>query len=173
MVEKRDFLAEFSGAEALLEAVRQAREAGYTRLSAYTPFPVEGLAEALGYREHIVPMLGFAGAVFGAVLGYLMQVYTSLNFPTNSGGRDVVAPPAFLVITFELTILFSALFLLLGMLALNRLPRLHHPLFDVERFRLASRDRFFLRISADDPSFADARAFLEKIRPASLNEVPA
>jgi hypothetical protein len=173
MTESRDLLIEFSSANALLDAVRQAREAGYRGLDTYTPFPVEGLAETLGIKERLMPKIGFAGAIFGAILGFLMQIYVNVDFPINSGGRDVIAVPAFLVVTFELTILFSALFLLFGMLALNRLPRLHHPLFDVERFHLASRDRFFLRLSADDPSFENARIFFEEMAPVSLSEVPS
>jgi hypothetical protein len=111
--------------------------------------------------------------VFGAAVGFFMQVYVNLDFPLNSGGRDVIAVPAFLVVTFELTILFSALFLLVGMLWLNRLPRLHHPLFDVERFHLASRDRFFLRLSKADPAFKrpEAESFLRTLGPVSVSEV--
>jgi ActD protein len=174
MAEGHDLLVEFSSADALLEAVKTARNAGYSKLNAYTPFPVEGLAEALGFKERIMPMIGFAGAVFGAALGYFMQVYVNIDFPLNSGGRDIIPVPAFLVVTFELTILFSAAFLLFGMLALDRLPRLHHPLFDIERFHLASKDRFFLRLSATDPTFnaPDAQAFFRRLSPISVHEVP-
>jgi hypothetical protein len=173
MVDDRDILAEFASADALLAAVKKARETGYTQLEAYTPFPVDGLAEAIGFDEDIIPYVGFAGAVFGAAVGFFMQVYVNLDFPLNSGGRDVIAVPAFLVVTFELTILFSALFLLVGMLWLNRLPRLHHPLFDVERFHLASRDRFFLRLSKADPAFKrpEAESFLRTLGPVSISEV--
>jgi hypothetical protein len=173
MPESADLMAEFSSADALLDAVRQVREAGYRRIEAYTPFPVEGLAEALALDEDIIPIVGFGGAVFGAAVAFFMQAYVNLDFPLNSGGRDVIPVPAFLVVTFELTILFSALFLLVGMLILDRLPRLHHPLFDVERFHLASSDRFFLRLSAGDSRFqrSETEDFLRRLGPISLSQV--
>jgi Protein of unknown function (DUF3341) len=173
MADGRDLLAEFASADALLGAVHKARDEGYTRMDAYTPFPVDGLAEAIGFDEDIIPYVGFAGGVFGAAVAFFMQVYVNLDFPLNSGGRDVIPVPAFLVVTFELTILFSALFLLIGMLWLNRLPRLHHPLFDVERFHLASKDRFFLRLCDGDPAFKrpEAESFLKTLGPVSVSEV--
>jgi hypothetical protein len=166
-------LAEFKTPELLLDAVKRTRQSGYRRIEAFTPFPVEGLADALGIRDGRVPWLGLIGGIFGALSGFLMQVYVNLDFPLNVGGRDVIAVPAFLVVTFELMILFAVLFPILGMLALNRLPCLHHPLFDVERFHLASVDRFFLYIRTADSGHdeAEARSFLSSLDPVSITKV--
>jgi hypothetical protein len=169
MAERVLLLAEFSSADALLEAIGKARGAGFRRIEAFTPFPVEGLAEALGIRERAIGPLTFAGGVFGALLGYLMQVYVNLDYPLNVGGRDLIAVPAFLVVTFELTILFAVLAAILGMLVLDRLPRLNHPLFEVPRFRLASLDRFFLCLESEDR--AAAERLLRSLAPVGISEV--
>lgn len=165
-------LAEFRTPEQLLEAARQAREAGFRRIDGASPYPVEGLAEALGFRDSRVPLLTLAGGVFGALLGYGMQVFTNRDFPLNVGGRPLVAPPAFTLITFELMVLFAVLAGIIGMLALNRLPRLNHPLFEVETFRLDAPDAFFLIVFADDPRFDRARRFLEGLDPVRIDAVP-
>lgn len=167
-------LAEFDRAETVLAAANRTREAGYRQFDAYTPFPIDGLAEAVGFRDTRVLWLTLVGGLFGAAFAYAMQVYVNLDFPLDVGGRPVVAPPAFLIVTFELLILFAVLFPVVGMLAMNGLPRLHHPLFSVERFHLASRDRFFLCIESDDPMFdlEKTRAFLEGLDPVSVAEVP-
>lgn len=166
-------LAEFDRPERLVDAARQAHRAGFRRIDAYSPFPVEGLAEAIGFRDRRVPWLTLAGGVFGAVLGYGMQVYTSHAYPIGIGGRPLVAPPAFLLITFELMVLFAVLSAIVGMLALNRLPRLHHPLFDVEAFHLASSDKFFLLVFGNDRRFDrdETRRFLEGLKPVRIDIV--
>jgi hypothetical protein len=171
MADRVRLLAEFASADALLDAVARARDAGFRKLEAYTPFPIEGLAQALGFRERTIGPLTFAGGVFGALVGYFMQVYVNLDYPLNVGGRGVIAVPAFLVVTFELTILFAVLAAILGMLGLNRLPRLNHPLFEVPRFRLASLDRFFLCIESEDR--AATERFLRALAPVEISEVTA
>lgn len=168
-------MAEFMSAEALKEAVRQARERGYRHLDAFTPFPVEGLAEEIGFADRRVPLATLAGGIFGAALGYGMQVYTNLNYPLNVGGRPIVAPTAFMLIAFELLVLFAVLFGISAMLILNRLPRLHHPLFGADRFDTASLDRFFLVIFSNDERF-DARGtqdFLWGLHPERVQAVPS
>jgi len=160
-------LAEFEKAEQLSEAVRRAREAGFERMDAYSPFPIEGLAELLGMQDSRVSWLTAIGGILGAGLGYGLQVYTNLDFPIIVGAREPVAPPAFALITFELCVLFAVLFAIGGMLALNRLPRLNHPLFDVDGFQLASTNRFFLVIFGDDGLFdrEQTTRFLRRLRP--------
>lgn len=175
---KRPFgvLAEFGDPEALLAAVRRAREAGCRRMDAFTPFPVEGLAEELGLRDTAVPAVVFVGGLIGAATGYLLQVGLNvLDYPINVGGRPLHSVPMFLVVTFELTILAAALAAVLGMLALNRLPMPYHPVFNVPGFALASTDRFFLLIEAADPLFDPVRArrFLEGLGPKGVWDVDA
>ena len=167
-------LAEFDGPKELLEAARRAEREGYQKKDAYTPFPVEGLAEALGFRGSKLPFIVLCGALVGGLAGYLLQYYASvLYYPMNIGGRPLHSWPAFIPVTFELTILGGALAAILGMLALNGLPRPHHPLFNVPRFELASRSHFFLCIESRDPRFdrQKTREFLESLRPREVIEV--
>lgn len=166
-------LAEFDSAEKLTAAVRRSRKAGFRDLDAYSPFPIEGLAEALGFHDRRVPWLTFAGGVFGAALGYFMQVLINFRYPLDIGGRPLTPWQPFMLITFELTVLFSVLFSIGAMLACNHLPRLHHPVFDVAAFHLASSDKFFLIVLRTDRKF-DPRAtreFLATLRPVRIDEV--
>jgi hypothetical protein len=152
-------LGEFISADQLVEASRLAREAGYRRIDAYSPFPVHGLAEALGARATRLPFIVLMGGITGGVLGYLLQYYcVVVSYPLNIGGRPYHTWPPFIPITFEMTILGAALAAVFGMLALNGLPRPHHPLFAVPEFSLASHSRFFLCIEARDPHFDLARS---------------
>jgi hypothetical protein len=147
-------LAEFDSPTELVRAVHAAREQGYRRMDAYAPFPVEGLYEALGHRPTRLPFVIFAGGLLGALGGYSLQVWVStIAYPLNIGGRPLHSWPAFIPVTFETTVLTAAVFAVLGMLAMNGLPRPYHPLFHVPRFALASRDQFFLCIEAGDPRF--------------------
>lgn len=167
-------LAEFASADALLQAAAAARAGGYRKLDAYTPFPVEGLSEALGMEHTRLPWIVLAGGAVGAIAGYGLQYWVSvIEYPLNIGGRPLHSWPAFIPITFETTILVASLSAVLGMLALNGLPRPHHPLFAVEAFSLASRDRFFLCIEARDPQFdaVETRRFLETLAPAGITLV--
>jgi hypothetical protein len=168
-------VAEFEDPTALVEAARAAREAGYRRMDAYTPFPVEGLAEELGFHRTRLPWIVFAGGVIGCFGGYFMQYYlNAVDYPINVGGRPLHSWPAFIPVTFEVTVLVAALTAVLGMFAMNGLPMPYHPLFNVPRFALASRDRFFLCIEARDPKFdRDAtRRFLNTLHPRAVAEVP-
>lgn len=167
-------LAEFEDASALVEATRQAYEKGYRRMDAYSPFPVEGLAEALGFPKTRLPLLVLVGGILGGLAGYALQYYSSvISYPINVGGRPLHSWPAFIPVTFELTILMAALFAVLGMLALNGLPMPYHPVFNVPRFALATRDRFFLCLEATDPLFQveETKGFLESLQPREVTEV--
>lgn len=147
-------LAEFDGPNQLLEAAGRIRAEGYRRMDAFTPYPVEGLAEALGFRGAIVPALTLAGGVAGCLGGFFLQYYIAVhNYPINVGGRPLNSWPYFIPIAFELTVLLAAICTVAGMLALNRLPMPHHPLFNDERFSLASSTGFFLAIESADPRF--------------------
>ena len=167
-------MAEFATPGDLIAAAEAARWAGYRRMDAFTPFPIERLSEALGHRPSRVPMLVLVGGVIGALLGYGLQYWVSaVTYPLNVGGRPYNSWPAFIPVTFEVTILIAGLFAVLGMLALNRLPTPYHPVFNVERFALASRDRYFLCIESKDPKFdeGDTRAFLAGLRPSGVFDV--
>ncbi len=167
-------LAEFNDAERLLDGARQARAAGYTQLDSYTPFPIEGLAEILGFREQRIPWLTLIGGVVGALAGFGMQAWANWSFPIDIGNRPLIATTAFMLITFELLVLGAVFFCIGAMLGLNRLPRLHHPLFDVEEFRLASADKFFLLVLSNDVLFSRERvgAFLQGLGPVRVSVVP-
>lgn len=167
-------LAEFADPEALA-AVREARQAGYRRIDAFTPFPVAGLAEAMDLREGWLAWVGSGAFVAGGALGYLLQWYlNAVDYPLDVGGRPLAAWPAFTLPAFEIAVLFAAVVSALAMLVRDRLPRLHHPLFDVARFGLASGDRFFLAIARADPLFeAEATLrFLRGLRPQHIERVP-
>ena len=166
-------LGEFGTADALLAAAKQARAEGYRRMDAFSPFPVEGVADVLRIKDHKMGWLAFAGGCFGIVLALGTQVYVNLDYPVEVGGRPIMAFPAFFVVDFELMILFAVLFAIFGMFALNRLPKLHHPLFGTPRFSLASDDRFFLYIEASDPKFdaEGTRGFLGSLGAWTIEEV--
>src|SRR5207244_699855 len=147
----------------------------YQKMDAYTPFPVEGLAEALGFRHTRVPLLILVGGIVGCVGGFFMQYWcAAISYPVNIGGRPLNSWPAFIPVTFELTVLCAALAAVVGMLALNRLPMPYHPVFNVPRFALASRDRFFLHIEGLDLQF-DRKGpveFMAGLQPREVTEVP-
>jgi hypothetical protein len=167
-------VAQFDRPETLLTAIERARAEGFRDVEAFSPFPVDGLAEAVGFRERWLAPITLAGGLAGAAVGYGMQVYTNLDFPLNIGGRPLVAPAAFALITFELMVLFAVLACIGAMLLLNRLPRLHHPLFEIDAFHFATSDRFFLAILSSDPKFDPPRTrrFLQSLRPISIDDAP-
>ena len=168
-------LAEFDSPNDLLHAARKAYAEGYRRLDAYSPFPIEEVSEAIGYARSRMPLVVLVGGLLGGLGGYLMQYWiAALNYPLNIGGRPLNSWPAFIVVTFEMTILGGALFAVFGMLALNRLPMPYHPVFNVERFAFASKDRFFLCIYSNDPRFdrAQTEKFLQGLSPKNVAEVP-
>jgi len=177
---KRDpiygLMAEFDSPTAVVAAARQTSSAGYQKIDAYSPFPVEELAEAIGFHKNGVPLVVLIGGILGGLSGYLMQYWIAVDaYPINVGGKPLHSWPAFIVVTFEMTILFAGIAAVFGMLALNGLPMPYHPVFNVERFAFASKDRFFLIIFASDAKYdrAETRRFLESLNPRSLSEVPS
>jgi len=167
-------MAEFDDPATLVAATRHSYQEGYRRMDAYSPFPVEGLAEALGARRKEVPLIVLLGGLVGCFGGFFMQYYiAAIYFPLNIGGRPLNSWPAFIPVTFELTVLVAALSAVFGLLALNRLPMPYHPTFNVPRFKFASRDSFFLCIEATDAKFdRDAtREYLLSLGPREVNEV--
>jgi hypothetical protein len=169
-------MAEFDSAKDLVVAARRTHGAGYKKIDAYSPFPVEELAEAIGFHKNGVPLVTLIGAIIGGLTGYLLQYWVAVvNYPVNIGGRPYHSWPAFIIITFELTILFGGISAVFGMLALNGLPMPYHPVFNVERFAMASKDRFFLIVFSSDPKYdpAGTRQFLEGLAPRSVSEVPS
>lgn len=167
--------AEFESPDDLLVAVRRAREAGYSRMDAYTPFPVHGLSDELRFRDERVPIFMFLGAVAGALTGFFLQTYTNAwDYPFNVGGRPLIAYAAWVPVTFECTILFSALTGVFSMIIMNGLPRPYDPMFNIPNFARASQDRFFLCIESKDPNFAvdDTTKFMENLGALSVEAVP-
>jgi hypothetical protein len=168
-------VAEFDSPEAILAAAKAAHAEGYRVMDAYTPFPVHGLSDAVGFKRTKLPLIVLLGGITGAIGGFSMQYFANvIHYPLNIGGRPWNSWPAFIIPTFEMTILFSALSAVLGMLALNGLPQPYHPLFNVPSFALASRSLFFLCIEHADPKFnVDAtRRFLEAQGPRLVSLVP-
>ena len=167
-------LAEFDGPQELLDAARRAREAGYRCMEAYTPFPVEEISEVIGARRLWIPLIVLVGGICGGLGGFFMEYYASaLHYPLNIGGRPLWSWPAWIPITFELTVLVAALSGALGMLAINGLPQPYHPVFNVEQFKLATQNRFFLCIEAADPKFDRDRTrdFLAGLQPREVFDV--
>ena len=168
-------VAEFPTEHDLIDAVEKTRLAGYRRIEAYTPFPVEGLYEALALKRNNVPLITLIGGLTGGLGGFFFQLWVSaIAYPLNIGGRPLNSWPAFIPVTFELTVLGAALSAVFGMLALNGLPRPHHPLFNVNRFvRHATSDRFFLCIEARDPKFniSESARFLKALHASHVIEV--
>jgi Protein of unknown function (DUF3341) len=147
-------IGEFENPGELIEAARRAREEGYRKMDAYSPYPIHELTKALALPRTKLPFLVFIGGVLGCGTALLMQWFaTVVHYPINVGGRPLASWPSYIPITFELTVLFAAGTAVLGMLGLNGLPMPYHPIFNAPRFVLASRDRFFLCIEAKDPMF--------------------
>ena len=168
-------MAEFASAAELLEAVRASRGAGYERLEAYTPYPVDGMPQALGLRKSPIPLLTLVGGLLGAATGWFLQWYSAvLDYPLNAGGRPLYSWPAFIPSTIELGILGACVCAFGGMLWLSGLPRLRHPVFDTADFERVSRDRFFLCIRSEDPMFHLERthAWLMALSPIRVAATP-
>ncbi|HZV04342.1 MAG TPA: DUF3341 domain-containing protein [Gemmataceae bacterium] len=168
-------LAEFDSPTALVQATRSAYEAGYRRMDAYAPFPIEGLPEALGFHRTRMPMLILIGGIVGALSGFALQYYCAvISYPINVAGRPLNSWPSWIPVTFELTVLIASLTAVLGLLALCGLPMPYHPLFHVPRFSRATRDAFFLCIECIDPRFdrTATKDFLSGLNPREVSEVP-
>ena len=169
-------MAEFDQVTDLVDAVKHTRAAGYRQFDAYTPFPVEAVAEAMGVHRNRLPLIVLLGGLIGFVSGYALAYWTSvIDFPLNVGGRPLHSWPAFIPVTFETTVLGAAIATVLGMFALNGLPMPYHPVFNVPRFVMASKDRFFLIVFSTDPKYepASTRRFLESLGARSISEVPS
>lgn len=167
-------VAEFDDPDVLLGAVKKAYEAGYRTMDAYSPFPIHGLAEAMGVNKTLVPLCTLMGGITGAFAGFFMQWFASaVHYPYAIGGKPFNSWPAFIPITFECAILFGAFAALGSMLFFNGLPRLHHPIFGAKRFARASSDGFFLCIEASDAQFDDekTRTFLQDLEPVEVSTV--
>jgi hypothetical protein len=156
-------MAEFDSAQELIDAAHKAHEAGYQKIEAYSPFPVEGLAEVIG-------------GILGGLSGYMLQYWVAaITYPTNIGGRPYHSWPSFIIVTFEMTILFGGLSAVFGMLALNGLPMPYHPVFNVPEFKKASENKFFLVVFSSDPKYDSAATlnFLKGLSPRMIAEVPS
>jgi hypothetical protein len=167
-------LAEFETPEELLKAAQRAHDAGYKKIDAFSPLPIEGLAEAVGFHGTILPVIVFCGGLLGGLTGFAMQYYANvISYPMDVGGKPYNSWPAFIPITFELTVLGAALCAVFGMLAMNGLPTPYHPVFNVARFALASNDRFFLVVKVRDKLFelSKTKKFLEGLNPHGVFEI--
>jgi hypothetical protein len=169
-------MAEFANPADLIHAAERTYAEGYRKIDAYTPFPIEEVSEAIGFHRSGVPLVVLIGGLLGCLSGYAMQYWISaINYPINIGGRPLNSWPAFIVVTFEMTILFAGLAAVFGMLALNGLPMPYHPVFNVPRFAFATKDRFFLIIFSSDANYdpVGTRRFLESMEPHAISEVPS
>ena len=167
-------MAEFDNPSDVVAAATRAYEAGYRRLDAYSPYPIEELSEAIGVHSTKMPMIVLIGGIVGGIAGYLLQFYTHvIDYPLNVGGKPLHSWPQFIPITFETTVLGAALSAVFGMLALNGLPEPYHPVFNAPNFALASRDRFFLLVEAADPKFdpEETRGLLQSLGAREVTDV--
>jgi len=167
-------MAEFDDPNVVVAAARRTYDAGYRRINAYSPYPIEELSEAIGYQRNYVPLIVLIGGILGGVGGFALCAWTSaIDYPLNVGGRPLISTPSFIPITFECTVLAASLFAFIGMLLMNHLPQPYHPVFNVPAFDRVSQDRFFLCVKADDPRFSatETRAFLESLGAKTVSDV--
>jgi len=167
-------LAEFRAPGEVVAAAQRVREAGYRKVDAYSPYPIEALSEALDFHRSPLPKLVLGGGILGLLVGFGLEYWASvIEYPMNIGGRPLNSWPAFIIPAYETTILFAAATAVLGMLALNGLPEPYHPVFNVPGFALATRDRFFICIEATDPRFdrLQTRSFLASLGASEVSEV--
>jgi hypothetical protein len=167
-------MAEFDSPSDLVAAARKTYEAGYRRINGYSPFPIEELSEAIGFTKTSLPLIVLIGGILGGVGGFFMQYWMEvIDYPLNVGGKPFNSWPAFIPITFESTVLCAAFAAVLGMLALNKLPQPYHPVFNAPNFALATRDRFFLVIEANDPKFnhEEVSRFMKQLDAKDVTDV--
>ncbi len=168
------YLAEFSSAQALVDAAEAAHKAGFTKTDAYSPFPIPEIDHSLGIRRTILPWIILSMGIIGGSAGFFMQWFANtVHYPLNIGGRPPNSWPMFIPITFEMTILFSAFTAGIAMILMNGLPKHYHPVFNVPGFSRASSESFFLSIEADDPNFDREKTmeFLKSLNPLEVSEV--
>ncbi len=168
-------IAEFDTPTQIVTAARKTYAAGYRKIDAYSPFPVEGLSEAIGFHKDNVALVCLVGGILGLGTAYVLQYWiNAIGYPLNVGGRPFHSWPSFIVVCFEMTVLFGGLAAAFGMLAMNGLPMPYHPVFNVPSFSFASRDKFFLVIEAADPMFERSATyqFLSGLEPRVITEVP-
>ena len=167
-------MAEFESPTDLVAAAHRVYSLGYRRINGYSPFPIEELSEAIGFTKTSLPLIVFIGGLVGGLSGFLMQYWiAAIDYPINVGGKPTNSWPAWIPITFEMTVLFAAFSAVLGMLILNKLPQPYHPVFNLPNFALATRDRFFLAIEANDPKFNHAEVvdLLKSLNAVAVNDV--
>ena len=167
-------MAEFDNPSDLVAAARRAHQAGYRRINGYSPYPIEELDEAIGFTRTSLPLIVLIGGILGGLGGFFMQYWMEvIDYPLNVGGKPFNSWPAFIPITFECTVLVAAFAAVFGMLALNKLPQPYHPVFNAPNFALATRDKFFLVIEANDPKFrhAEATQFMNTLGAMGVNDV--
>jgi hypothetical protein len=155
-------VGEFNTGEELMKAAEAARHAGFTKMDSYSPFPIHGMSEALGFRDTKVPWTVFICGILGTTFGYTLQWYTSvIDYPMNVGGKPLNSVPAFIPVAYEFTILFAAFSAAIGMFVYNKLPQPYHPIFNTKNFERASQDKFFLAVEATDPNYDPSK--IEKV----------
>ena len=167
-------MAEFDNPSDLVAAARRAHEAGYRRINGYSPYPIEELDEAIGFTRISLPLIVLIGGILGGLGGFFMQYWMEvIDYPLNVGGKPFNSWPAFIPITFECTVLVAAFAAVLGMLVLNKLPQPYHPVFNLPNFAMATRDRFFLAVEANDPKFDHAQVveLLKSLNAVEVNDV--
>ena len=167
-------MAEFDNPTHLVAAARRTYEAGYRRINGYSPFPIEELSEAIGFRRTALPLIVLIGGILGGLGGFFMQYWMEvIDYPLNVGGKPFNSWPAFIPITFETTVLFAAFAAVFGMLALNKLPQPYHPVFNAPNFALATRDSYFLVIEASDQKFEhdQVMSFMRDLSPKDVLDV--
>jgi hypothetical protein len=167
-------MAEFDSPSRLVAAARLTYEAGYRRINGYSPYPIEELSEAIGFTRTSLPLIVLLGGILGGLGGFFMQYWMEVkDYPLNVGGKPFNSWPAFIPITFECTVLVAAFAAVLGMLMLNKLPQPYHPVFNAPNFALATRDKFFLVIEANDPKFEhdEATRFMKDLGPIEVSDV--
>ena len=168
-------MAEFETPTQLVNACKAAYAEGYRDMDAYSPFPIEEASEAIGFHKTAVPLVTLVGGLLGGLSGFALQYWINvIAYPLNIGGKPYNSWPAFIVPTFEMTILFAGITGMFGMFALNGLPQPYHPVFNVDQFSKVTRDRFFLCVEATDPKFdlTGTHQFMELLKPLSISEVP-
>ena len=169
-------MAEFDNVNDVITAAQRVYGAGYRKIDAYSPFPLEELSEAIGFHKNGVALVCLIGGLLGGSAAFMLQWWiNNIAYPVNIGGRPWNSWPSFIIVTFEMTILFSGLSAVFGMLALNGLPMPYHPVFNVPQFESASKDHFFIVIFSSDKNYdaAQTRKFLEGLKPISVAEVPS